>query len=123
MFGRVDDANAIIALATAHRLITLVGAGGIGKTVLARAVMRMMKSQFEHGVCIVDLAPITDASQLAAVVAGALQLTLGAGEPPLALADALKHRRMMIVFDNCEHLIAPAASLATVLLRGAPTSR
>ena len=120
LFGRDEDFNAVTGLLTAHRLVTLVGAGGIGKTVLAHAVARAVKSAFSHGVCVVDLAPLTDATQLAAVVAGALQVTLGHGEVSAALADAVKARHMLIVLDNCEHLVQSAALLAATLMHAAP---
>ena len=120
LFGRDEDFRAVTGLVIAHRLVTLVGAGGIGKTVLAHAVARSLNAAFSHGVCVVDLAPLTDAQQLAAVVAGALQVTLGHGEVSVALADALKARHMLIVLDNCEHLVQSAALLAATLLHVAP---
>ncbi len=120
LFGRDEDFKAVTGLVTAHRLVTLVGAGGIGKTVLAHAVVRAMNTAFADGVCLVDLAPLTDATQLAAVVAGALQVTLGHGEVSEALADAVKARHILIVLDNCEHLVQSAALLAATLLQVAP---
>ena len=120
LFGRDDDFNAVTGLVAAHRAVTLVGAGGIGKTVLAQAVVRDMKPAFSHGVCVVDLAPLTDASQLAAAVAGDLQVTLGPGDATRALAAALADRHMLIVLDNCEHLAAPVALLVGSLLQTAP---
>ena len=120
LFGRDQDFRAVTGLVTAHRLVTLAGAGGIGKTVLAHAVARAIKSAFTHGVCVVDLAPLTDTTQLAAVVAGALQVTLGHGEVSTALAEAVKARHMLIVLDNCEHLVQSVALLAATLLHAAP---
>ncbi len=120
LFGRDQDFRAVTGLVTAHRLVTLAGAGGIGKTVLAHAVARAIKSTFTHGVWVVDLAPLTDTTQLAAVVAGALQVTLGHGEVSAALADAEKARHMLIVLDNCEHLVQSVALLAATLLHAAP---
>ena len=120
LFGRDQDFRAVTGLVTAHRLVTLAGAGGIGKTVLAHAVARAIKSTFTHGVWVVDLAPLTDTTQLAAVVAGALQVTLGHGEVSAALAEAVKARHMLIVLDNCEHLVQSVALLAATLLHAAP---
>ena len=120
LFGRDDDVNAVTGLVAAHRVVTLVGAGGIGKTVLANAVVRAMKPAFSHGVCVVDLAPLTDALQLAGAVAGDLQVTLGSGDATRALAAALTDRHMLIVLDNCEHLAAPVALLVASLLQTAP---
>ena len=120
LFGRDQDFKAVSGLVIAHRLVTLVGAGGIGKTVLAHAVARSLNAAFSHGVWVVDLAPLTDATPLAAVVAGALQLTLGHGEVSTALAEAVKARHMLIVLDNCEHLVQSAALLVATLMQAAP---
>lgn len=123
LFGREDDISAISDLVTAHGLVTLVGTGGIGKTVLARSVAQALAPTFTQGVCIVDLAPLTDAALLPAVVAGALQVTLGPGEEHAALAHAVKGMNMLILLDNCEHLVGPLALLVTVLLRDTPQLR
>ena len=120
LFGRDDELSTLTRLVVAHRLVTLIGACGIGKTALAQAVARGIKPAFTHGVCVVDLAPMMVGAPLAATVAGALQVTLGGCDATEALADAVKERHMMIVFDNCEHLVAPIAALAAALLHAAP---
>ncbi len=120
LFGRDADIKTLSDLVVAHRLVTITGEGGIGKTVLAQAVARNLKPAFADGVWVVDLAPQTDASQLAAAVAGALRVTLAGGDPGLALADALQGRHMLIVLDNCEHLVPAVAALAAMLLHDAP---
>ena len=120
IYGRDADLPALQTLVTAHRLVTLAGAGGIGKTALAHALADRLQHHFLDGVCVVELAPLADAAHVISTVAGALEVTLGAGAPIEALADVLRQRRMLIVLDNCEHLVAEVARLASSLLRAAP---
>lgn len=120
LFGRDEDLVALTHLVATHRLVTITGAGGIGKTVLAQAVARTIQPAFTEGVWVVDLASLADGAQLAPTVASALQMTLGGGAPVRALAEALRDRRMMIVLDNCEYLVQPLAHLVAALLHAAP---
>ena len=134
LFGRDNDLAALTDLMRTNRLVTITGAGGIGKTALAQALTRTMAPAYSHGVGLVDLAPLTDAAQLAPTIASTLQVTLGGvevdGNPcdrernpdntALALTEALADRHMLIVLDNCEHLIQPVAMLVSALLAKAP---
>ena len=105
------------------RLVTLLGTGGIGKTRLAVAVAEDRLDAFPDGVWFVDLAPVREASVTAAVAAA-----LGVREQPgRTLVDTLATyaapRTLLLVLDNCEHVVAASASLAHALLRAAPALR
>ena len=102
------------------RLITLAGPGGIGKTTLALAVANRLIAAYEHGVWLIDLASLSDPYLVPSAVAAALQIRLSSEEPLLELIAAIKDQRMLLILDNCEHVIASAEALASALLNGAP---
>ena len=120
LFGREHDLIALPQAVMAHRLVTIIGTGGIGKTALAKAVVNSLNTKFDHGTWLVDLAALDDAAQLVPAIARALNVTLGAGLNADALAKALQQQHLMIVLDNCEHLLRPLATLAAQLLNAAP---
>jgi predicted ATPase/DNA-binding winged helix-turn-helix (wHTH) protein len=120
LLGRDDDLKALDALVRAHRLVTVVGAGGIGKTAVARALAHRIGDAFEHGACLVELAPVSDPSLVATTAASALQIKLGSQPPLEAMAEALAGRRMLIVLDNCEHLLLAVAELVESLGAATP---
>ena len=123
LFGRERDLDAVRTLIESHRLVSLVGAGGIGKTALAQALAQQLQPTFEDGAWLVELASLADASQVAGAVASTLQIALGAEAPTAALARGLGARRMLIVLDNCEHLLQGVAEVAAALYRAAPHVR
>jgi len=118
--GRAADLATVTNLVHEHRLVTLIGAGGAGKTRLALQAGADLLEDFGDGVWFVDLAPLTDPSLVPAAVATAV----GVGEVPgRALADTLAEhlatRTTLVILDNCEHLVAAASKLVDQLLRGA----
>jgi DNA-binding winged helix-turn-helix (wHTH) protein len=115
LLGREDDLNELGARILAHRIVTVVGAGGIGKTTVARALAHRSNGAFEDGSCIADLAPVSDPSLVATTVATALQVKLGNRPPLEAIAQALGRRRILLVLDNCEHLLQAVAELVGTL--------
>ena len=123
LLGREDDLSVLGALVLAHRLVTVVGAGGIGKTTVARALKHRLRGAFEDGVCLAELAPVSDPSLVATTVASALQVKLGSQPPLEAIAQALAGRRMLIVLDNCEHLLLAVAELVESLSPATPGVR
>ncbi|MEU4162596.1 BTAD domain-containing putative transcriptional regulator [Actinoplanes sp. NPDC026670] len=123
--GRADDVRAVRALLGGHRLVTLTGPGGSGKTRLSVEV----GGSVPGAVWRVELAPVRDPAELPQTILSTLRLSgpaLRRAEPapPLArLREALAGREMLLVLDNCEHLIEAAAEVADVLLRAAPRLR
>ncbi|MGH7427376.1 MAG: ATP-binding protein, partial [Candidatus Methylomirabilaceae bacterium] len=107
-------------LATTH-LLTVVGIGGAGKTRLALQVADQVVEEFPHGVYLVELAQVTDPSLVAQAVAASLGVREDPGRPLIeSLKGHLQTRRMLLVLDNCEHLVDTVAALATELLGAAP---
>ena len=113
--GREAHLADVGALVEANRLVALVGAGGIGKTRLAIELARRLSSTFEDGVRIAELASLSDPELVLPTVAAALGLDPASASPE-RLAGALGCRRMLLVLDNCEHLIDAAADLAEAVL-------
>ena len=121
LIGRDDELRELVHLAASHRLITLTGPGGIGKTRLALAVSRQLLSKFPDGVWLAELASVSDAGLVAVTVAAAVSEGHGDGATsPERVANALAGKRHLLVLDNCEHLIDEAATMAEALLRANP---
>jgi predicted ATPase/DNA-binding winged helix-turn-helix (wHTH) protein len=124
LFGRAADLGAVRALLDAHRLVTIVGAGGIGKSRLAQAVAHQAVGAAADGVWMVELAALTDARLLSNAIAQALQCNLRGGDAaPDELAAVLADRDLLLVLDNCEHLLDDVAALVEALLARAPRLR
>ena len=103
------------------RLLTLTGPGGTGKTRLSLQAAAALLDQFPDGVWFVELAPVSDPALVAQTIASALRLREAAGRPLDAmLADYLHDQRLLLVLDNCEHLIDECARIADKLLRACP---
>src|SRR5262245_23113084 len=114
LIGREADFRDVADLVIEHRLVTLVGAGGIGKTRLGFDVARQLPPRFPDGVFVAELGPLSSPDLVPATVATALGLTLGAGtvsREGIAAAVATKH--LLLAVDNCEHLIEVAAARST----------
>jgi predicted ATPase/DNA-binding winged helix-turn-helix (wHTH) protein len=122
LVGRDDVLGEILSLVAAHRLVTLTGAGGIGKTRLALAVARRLLPQFADGVWLAEFSPLTDPGLVPVTVAAAIGLDLGGGEVSAQrVSQALAGRRLVLVLDTCEHVIGAAAALAEAVLRAGGT--
>jgi predicted ATPase/DNA-binding winged helix-turn-helix (wHTH) protein len=124
LIGRDDSVTEILRLAAAQRLVTLTGPGGIGKTRLAVAAAHRLLPQIDGRVWLAELAPISDPDLVPAAVAAAAGLELAAGAITAErVAKALTGKPLLLVLDNCEHLIDAAAIVAEALLRATPAAR
>ena len=120
MIGRDETVTTLVARLSRQRLVTIVGPGGIGKTTVALAVAEQMISSHEHGVWLVDLTPLADQRLVPSAVATVLGLEIRADDQLSGLVTHLKDKRMLLLLDNCEHVIDAAAGLAAALLSGTP---
>jgi predicted ATPase/DNA-binding CsgD family transcriptional regulator len=119
--GRDGALAQVRAQVAGSRLVTLTGAGGAGKTRLALQVAASLLDGTGDGVWFADLAPLRDPDLVAVTVAGVLGVRLDPGRPVLeALVEAVAERRLLLLLDNCEHVIGACAKLADALLRGCP---
>lgn len=119
LIGRSEALQTITQKLSSERLLSIVGPPGVGKTAIALRVAESILPQFPHGVWLVDLASITNASLIPSVIASALPIEVRSSDILSGIAAALRYKSLLLVFDNCEHLIDDAASAITVLLHGA----
>jgi predicted ATPase len=122
--GRRREVAEVRALLSASRLVTLTGMGGVGKTRLARRVAADVRRAFEDGVWQVELADLHEPELLAHTIAGSLSLS-ELNEPfgIAALQVYLRDRHLLLLLDNCEHLIDACAVTVDALLRACPNLR
>jgi predicted ATPase/DNA-binding winged helix-turn-helix (wHTH) protein len=119
LVGRDEVLLKLVGQLALHRLVTIVGPGGIGKTSLALAVAERVIDDHPDGVWIVDFARLADPALVCGAVATAIGLAAGPGLGLRELVAALRGRRMLLVLDNCLHVVDAVASVAVAILRGA----
>jgi class 3 adenylate cyclase len=117
LIGRADDVAALTAVAGRERLVTLTGAGGVGKTRLALAVAAALAPSFPDGCWLAELAAVGDGGEVASAVASAVRAPVTELD---ALVRYLSDRRALIVLDNCEHVLDAAFELGDALLASGP---
>ncbi|CAN5178339.1 hypothetical protein BH10PSE17_BH10PSE17_05940 [soil metagenome] len=124
LIGRDTAMAEALALFDSHRLLTIAGPAGVGKTRLAIALGAARREPFADGVWFVELAPLasldTDESVLGATLVRLLRLDAAACAQSVGLARALQPLQMVLIFDNAEHLLAPLTPLVETFLAGAP---
>jgi hypothetical protein len=120
MVGRDDDVLKLSAHLTASRFVTIVGAGGVGKTTVAVAVAHHLAEAFAGSVLFVDLGMLSDPRLAATAVASMLGLSVQSDDPTPGLIAFLKSKRILVILDTCEHLVEAAAALAASIMEAAP---
>jgi predicted ATPase/DNA-binding winged helix-turn-helix (wHTH) protein len=118
IIGRDAVIAAMVAQLPQRRLITLTGSGGVGKTTVAIDVADKLNAVYEDGVAFVDLATISDSSMVTTAIASVLGCALGSEMPTDDLLRYVGARRLMLLLDNCEHVISGCAALIATLLKG-----
>jgi predicted ATPase/class 3 adenylate cyclase len=122
--GREGEVAEIKALLEQHRFVTLVGTGGAGKTRCAIQVGADLLDGSGDGVWLSELAPISDPSLVAGVIAQALNIQNESNRPVLdAVLTVLKRKQLLLILDNCEHVIDEARNIVGAILRGCPDVR
>ena len=124
LIGRESEVAEIEAAVKAHRLVTLTGVGGVGKTRLAFEVAAHLADEFPDGVWLFELAAVTDPAAVPDAVAAVLGITQQPGKTVSeSVAAALEGRVRLLVIDNCEHVLAAAADLIEAILAHSATVR
>jgi predicted ATPase/DNA-binding winged helix-turn-helix (wHTH) protein len=121
LIGRDEVVSGVSAQLAHHRLVTLVGPGGIGKTSVAVATAEGLTDTYQHGVWFVDLTAISDPRLLPATIRSAIRPGAPVEDPSASLLSLLSRKRMLLVVDNCEHIIEATAALASQVLQVAPS--
>jgi DNA-binding winged helix-turn-helix (wHTH) protein len=117
LIGREEELGEILNLVATHGLVTLTGAGGIGKTTLALSLARELRPHFPDGVWLAEFSALADPGLVPATVAAAVGLELSGGEVSAQrVAQALADRRVLLMLDTCEHVIRATATMAEAML-------
>jgi diguanylate cyclase (GGDEF)-like protein len=124
LIGRTEEIAIVTRLASDHRLVTILGAGGTGKTRLALRVAEAFPEPMLDGTWLVDLSALRDGALVASAIGGLFGATIPADDTgPAALARALQQKQLLLVLDNCEHLVEAVGACASALLHGCPAVR
>ena len=122
--GRDGQADNVATALASHRLVTLHGTAGVGKSRLAQEVARVVRARFPDGVWWVDLTVVDDEREVPARVAQSLSMSSAPGTPvETALVTYLEHRQLLLVLDNCEHVAQALRELMLTVMQAAPGIR
>jgi predicted ATPase/DNA-binding winged helix-turn-helix (wHTH) protein len=119
MVGRSEGVRALSAQVVASRFVTIVGSGGVGKTTVAIAVAHDLLEEFAGVVVFVDFGALRDPALVPGAVASMLGVSVQSDDPIPSLTAHLRDKRMLLILDNCEHVIDAAARLAAALFAAA----
>ncbi len=119
--GRDLEVAEIAALLAKHRLLTIIGSGGIGKTRVSLQVAANLLESNPDGSWFVDFAPLSDGNLVPTTIGSAANVSIETdGDPRESLVAQFKSKRALLIFDNCEHLVSAVAAAASAIVRGCP---
>ncbi|MGA8532974.1 MAG: tetratricopeptide repeat protein [Candidatus Tumulicola sp.] len=122
--GREHDLEEVKSLLDQHKLLTLFGSGGIGKTRLALQVGAEVLDNYPDGVWLVDLAPITDSELVSSVIAKEIGMPQVEGRRiDESITQWLRRKKLLLILDNCEHVLEAVAAIANAVIRSCPDVR
>ena len=117
LYGRDAEVAEVVQLLAQQRLVSIVGPGGIGKTRLGQAVAHQMRGRFKDGAWLIELASINDPARVAGTVERTFNMPVS---DPANAIDALRGKELLLLLDNCEHLLGAVSTLAAAIRRDAP---
>jgi predicted ATPase/DNA-binding winged helix-turn-helix (wHTH) protein len=123
MIGRIDSIDEISSDLQRHRFVTVVGPGGIGKTSVVVAIGHRQLTAFDGAVFFIDFSAIKDVQLVPSTIASVLGLTISCDDPVPALLSFLRNKRMLLIFDSCEHVLDTLAPLAESIIQEASEIR
>jgi predicted ATPase/DNA-binding winged helix-turn-helix (wHTH) protein len=116
VIGQEQTVSGLACRLASTRFVTIVGPGGIGKTTIALATANQLQPSYPDGIRFIDLGSIADGAQIAAALASALGIAIPACNPMPQILAFLEDKRILIILDNCEHVVHDAAVVAELLL-------
>ncbi|WP_310197496.1 winged helix-turn-helix domain-containing protein [Ancylobacter sp. 3268] len=121
LIGRAGEIEQIISAVSAARSVSIVGPGGVGKTAIALAVAHRLSDVYAHGVAFIDLSTVGDAQYAIAAIASGVGVRQRSEDTLSEVIDLLHGREMLLILDNCEHLISAVTTVVNRLLDAIPT--
>lgn len=120
LIGRDTVVEQVVERLRSNRFVTIVGPGGVGKTTLSLVVSKTLKTDFEDAVCFVDLSPLKDGALVTSTIAISLGLSVSSDDPSSNLLKFIRDKKLLIVIDNCEHVLDDAAPIIEQIFAAAP---
>lgn len=120
LIGRDTVVGQVIELLHSRRFLTVVGPGGVGKTTLSLVVSKNLRGDFDDAICFVDLSPLKDGSLVTSTIASSLGLSVSSDDPSMNLLKFVRDKKLLILIDNCEHVLDEAAPILEQIFAAAP---
>lgn len=120
LIGRDAVVEQVIERLNSKRFVTVVGPGGVGKTTLSLVVSKNLKADFEDAICFVDLSPLKDGALVTSTIALCLGLSVSTDDPSANLLKFVRDKKLLIVIDNCEHVLDDVAPILEQIFAAAP---